>query len=127
MIPLPLLQNQKYNIYPYRMDAPRFNSASSFTPQHKVVISGGQYDRELLSSVVHTVDGQTFKELSPLPVPLSCHCMVALDDSFLFVTGGVTTAKGLRNAPVSGKTFIYDANSKLWQPKPELPTPRQGR
>ena len=98
-------------------------SASSFTPRHKVVISGGQakpHQAEPLSSVVHTVDGQTFKQLSPLPVPLISHCMVALDDSFLFVTGGIT------NGHVSEKTFIYDADSKLWQPKTELPTCRYG-
>ena len=107
------------------MDVPRSNSASSFTPRHKVVISGGQDDKEPLSSVVHTVDGQTFEELSSLPVPLACHCMVALDDSSLFVTGGMTGGPFTKRL-VSEQSFIYNADSNTWQPRPGLPTPRQG-
>ena len=96
------------------MEHPRSSSAAAFAPSLGLVISGGLK----LSSVVQTFDGLKFKELLPLPVRLRGHCMVALGDRSLFITGGLTNDEDVHSA----KSYVYESNE--WQSKPRLPMPR---
>ena len=102
----------------FRTEHPRDSSAIAFTSSSSLglVISGGWF----LSSVVYTFDGLKFTKLSPLPVTLRHHCMVALDDRSLFVTGGYVKETN----DYSNKSYIYKLNE--WQSKPGLPMPREG-
>ena len=103
------------------MDHSLLVSAATFTPALGLIISGGFDSSGIDSSrVVHTIDGLTFKELSPLPVTLRGHCMVALGDKSLFVTGGLQNNWNNH----SSKTYVYESNK--WYSKPRLPTPRGG-
>lgn len=99
--------------YCFRLEPPAAAAAAAFTPVLGLVISGG-----LTSSVRHTVDGLKFKELSPLPVILHAHCMVALGDKTLFVTGGFSKNQ------YNNQSYVYESNK--WHLKPGLSTSRTG-
>ena len=92
------------------------DGAAVCTPLLGFVVSGGFST----TSVKHTTDGLKFEELRPLPVSLRGHCMVALDDESLFVTGG------LFNMTEKHSTVSYAYEFNEWHLKLGLSTPRGG-
>ena len=96
------------------MEKTWFLSAAAFAPSLGLVISGGLSS----SGVVHTIDGVKFEDLKPLPIILRGHCMVALGDRSLFITGGLTNDTDVQ----STKSYVYESNE--WKSKPGLPMPK---
>ena len=67
------------------LSVPRHEAGCSFSSEYGMVISGGYND---LKSTEYTLDGDKFESLSePMPVGKNEHCLVALEDGDLFVTG----------------------------------------
>ena len=67
------------------LSVPRHEAGCSFSSEYGMVISGGYND---LKSTEYTLDGDEFESLSePMPVGKNEHCLVALEDGDLFVTG----------------------------------------
>ena len=52
--------------------------------------------------VIRTKDGSTFDQMASLPVATWANCLVIVDDSTLFVTGGKT-----QSGSMSAGTFLY--------------------
>jgi ribulose-5-phosphate 4-epimerase/fuculose-1-phosphate aldolase len=56
--------------------------------------------------VVITRDGSTFDDITPLPLKLAYHSLVIVNDTTLFVSGG------MKPSP-SARTFIYNKSRYL--------------
>ena len=114
------------------MAFPRWNSAGAYTPKLGLVIAGGSPGREGYAplTVERTLDGHNFEVLSHLPYDLNSHCVVALSDNSIFITGGVTRNETPRKtggqSVFNTFSFIYDIGSDSWYEIQGLPTPRMG-
>ena len=60
-------------------------------------------------STIYTQDGEVFGHLPLMPESVFSHCVVALDDSDLFGTGGYTSY-----IP-SDKSFLYHSDTGEWE------------
>ena len=104
-------------------------SASAYTPKLGLVIAGGYMDPTGYLPVVveRTFDGHNLEVLTHLPYDLHSHCMVALNDSSIFITGGATFNKtGNMQSVLNKLSFIYNIRSQSWHQVQGLPTPRKG-
>ena len=81
--------------------------------------SGCKYE----NSTIYTSDGVTFAELPPMPIGMTSHCMVALDNDDLFVTGGAVP-KDSGGSQYNDKSFLYHSDTMVWEELQGLPTPR---
>ena len=100
------------------MKEARYNAAAAHHQKKGFLITGG-YINGRLSSCEITQDGVTFEDITPLPIPLYLHCMVALndvDDGDFFVAGGYYNSK---------RAFIH--NGSHWNEMTEMPTGRHGK
>ena len=102
-------------------------SACTVNSVQEIIMNGGcegsyrcgDYD----NSTTYTSDGETFAELPPMPIGLTSHCVVALDDDDLFVTGGADP-KDSGGSQYNDKSFLYHSDTMVWEELQGLPTPR---
>ena len=101
------------------MSTPNGEAGCAFSPEHGLVIAGGTSGSDVLGSnaVINTRDGETFEALPPMPVAKVEHCLVALDDGDLLVTGGLSPLP-------SEKTYIFSSTSWEWVEVADMPTGR---
>ena len=88
------------------------------------IVTGGS-SGYLLSSTEISKDGVTFEDFTPLPIALSGHCAVALNDNEdgdFFVAGGWACSS---QCSVSKRVFIHKNNQ--WYEVTEMPTSRYGK
>ena len=89
---------------------------------HGFIMSGGQGmddDDKPLAHVETTSDGVTFNHFASLPVGLSHHCLVSLNNAGdLFLSGGHDGEDHL------GNTYMFLNNKGSWDPVEAMPTAR---
>ena len=74
-------------------------------------------------STINTQDGKDFGYLPLMPSGFFSHCVVALDDSDLFVTGGFV--HDFLEIPIpSDKSFLYHSDTGEWEELQGVPTLR---
>ena len=103
------------------------SSACTVNSVQEIIMNGGcdgnyscsDYD----NSTIYTSDGETFAELPPMPIGLTSHCVVTLDDDDLFVTGG-SVPEDSGGEHDNDKSFIYHSDTMVWEELPGLPTAR---
>ncbi len=84
-----------------------FESGYAYHPSWGLVMSGGKREdtrEDELNSVITTKNGREFEVLAPLPVNLTDHCLVIVDEDRLFVTGGETGRDRQKGAYVFSKS-----------------------
>ena len=104
------------------MKEARDSAAAAHHKDKGFIITGGYSDNGRLSSTEITKDGLYFEDFTPLPIALSSHCMVALnedDDGDFFVAGGWT------GNSYSKRVFIHKGDH--WNEMTEMPTARSGK
>ena len=75
-------------------------SGRAWDPSWGLLLSGGYREgTDQLDSFVSTEDGVRMNEMTPLPITLSSHCAVAVDENSVIVLGGV---------PDGTNAFKYD-------------------
>ena len=69
----------------------RYNKAWDFHPQVGLIISGGDsHQNGVLNIVERSTDyGVSFQALEPLPVGIYSHCLAIVDETTVFVAGGI--------------------------------------
>ena len=103
------------------MKEARMYAAAAHHEDKGFLITGGKGNGGRLSSTEITKDGVTFEDFTPLPIALSSHCMVALNDPAdgdFFLAGGYTSSQ-------SKRAFIHKGNQ--WDEMAEMPTARYGK
>ena len=105
------------------MSRRRLGAAGAYTSENGWLISGGDEGFNDVS-VDQTFDGETFGQFTPLPLALSRHCLVPLDNGKgdMFLTGGFSDNPRNKNR----RTHIYNGESDAWDEKSNMPTARYG-
>ena len=91
---------QIWEEYGAMMDMRR-SMAYDYSPEWGLVISGGYNGANYLTSVEQSFDGINFTPLPDLPIEQYVHCLAIVDESTIFVTGG------LRNGIGNNQTYVY--------------------
>ena len=99
------MDRQIWEQYGAMMDKRR-SMAYDYSSEWGLVISGGYDGENYLTSVEQSFDGINFTPLPDLPIEQLAHCLVILDENFLFVTGGKTNGIG------NNETFYYRCINK---------------
>ena len=102
------------------MQESRGGSAAAYHQAHGWIITGGWGPKSTAES---TRDGRSFQSFTELPIALSSHSIIALDDggdAEFFVTGGDPGGSGYNSA-----TFLYKRGK--WIRVADMPTARAGK
>jgi len=94
---------------------PELFVAPAYHPGWGIIMSGGYYDGDDLSSTTITKDGEEFESLAPMPYTASVHCVAAIDNNTMFTTG-----LGRRY----DESFLYNRSTGEWVSVPKMPTGR---
>jgi hypothetical protein len=94
-------------------DCRRFSVSVLFTKDNNediLFIAGGAYDTTAIDTV-ESFDGSEWDQetFADMPNTLWLHCMVKINDSFLFIAGGL---EGYSN--VQRKTYFFNVDENLW-------------
>jgi non-specific serine/threonine protein kinase len=98
------------------MNIPRAAGAAAVVGD-EIVIAGGQNDGELVEPA-EVFDGESWREVAPLPTPRE-HLGGTSDGRYFYAAGGRKLSPD-RN---SGATERYDPASDSWEKLPDMPTP----
>ena len=118
--------------YFYRMNEIRGPVAGTHDLTHGMVMSGGGNETAyhlnetwLVSNVETTLDGASFSTLTPMPLKIVGHCLVALDNGGeIFMAGGLS----FKTDGPSKRTYIYRGRAGgRWRRQPNMPTARQSK
>ena len=104
-----------------RQYAPSLNLL--FQNEEWLIITGGTDTSSELKNSVEAFDGNSWslEKVSPLPISISGHCMVRVNESTLLSIGGFENNTGYSN-----NTYFYYSNSNSWNEGPKLNVQRTG-
>ena len=105
----------------------RYYHASAVLENDTVLVSGG-VDRDRNGVVVHwntteRFDGEKWTQGPDLPLPLSLHCMLVLENGDIFVAGGITNIS-TDSVTYHDETFVYSISEEKWSRKADMITPK---
>ncbi len=114
-----ILENNMW-VSSYSMDWARAYAAAAQWQDCNYLVAGGSPDSNsyLKSAEMLTEEGWE-KNIQPLPVTFSAHCMVTLNLTTVMVIGGFQDRK------YSGKTFYFTFGEERWTEGPELKNKRK--
>jgi len=93
------------------MGTPRWDAASAYFPTGNWWVGGGMHNEKVLRSTeLLNIEDGVWQDVSPLPLGLTDHCAEAVDNSTVFVTGGMVLNGSLveQDLVINNNTFMMD-------------------
>ncbi|WP_370326053.1 protein kinase [Euzebya sp.] len=86
-----------------------------------LVVTGGQDSAGELIATTEVFDGESWREVAPLPTPRE-HLALVADDQHVYAVGGRELSSDANLATLER----YDPATDTWEPLPDMPTARGG-
>ena len=99
--------------------------ACGLSQEHGLVVAGGVDNYQDQSAVESTLDGEAIGSLPQMPVGKSSHCLVALAEGDLFMSGG-SHCDFTCDVLEAKRTHVYRAGIERWTETRYMPTARYG-
>jgi N-acetylneuraminic acid mutarotase len=105
------------------LNSVRLGAAAAQLKDGKLLVTGGSSVAELakiyLNSAELLTEGGWESKIPTLPIPITYHCMIAVNSTTVMVIGGQQN-----NQDLFGKTFYFTFGEKNWTEGPELKNKR---